>query len=132
MLKRDEGESFGFALHLEKGLPGHVIRKVELMGVAERSGLKDGDRLLEVNEQFVDDVEHMEVKKTRILSTCGLANHAEKDIWDLSYFIPPQPSYKSMYHFCNTLCSMDLKWVVVFHNSLSQTCFSLKSAWTCP
>ncbi|KAM9441396.1 NHERF family PDZ scaffold protein 4b isoform 1-T2 [Clarias gariepinus] len=61
VLKRDEGESFGFALHLEKGRPGHVIRKVELMGVAERSGLKDGDRLLEVNEQFVDDVEHMEV-----------------------------------------------------------------------
>ncbi|KAF5896658.1 Na(+)/H(+) exchange regulatory cofactor NHE-RF3-like [Clarias magur] len=61
VLKREDGESFGFTLHLEKGRPGHVIRKVESMGVAERSGLKDGDRLLEVNEQFVDDVEHVEV-----------------------------------------------------------------------
>uniref|UniRef100_A0A671QPB2 Na(+)/H(+) exchange regulatory cofactor NHE-RF3-like n=1 Tax=Sinocyclocheilus anshuiensis TaxID=1608454 RepID=A0A671QPB2_9TELE len=29
----------------------------------ERSGLKDGDRLLEVNEMFVDNVEHMEVAR---------------------------------------------------------------------
>lgn len=62
VLKREEGEHFGFHLCLEKGRPGHVIRQVELLGVAEKSGLRDGDRLLEVNEQFVDDVEHMEVR----------------------------------------------------------------------
>ncbi|XP_053474518.1 NHERF family PDZ scaffold protein 4b isoform X3 [Ictalurus furcatus] len=63
VLKREEGENFGFHLRLEKGRPGHVIRQVELYGVAERSGLRDGDRLLEVNEQFVDDIEHMEVAR---------------------------------------------------------------------
>lgn len=63
VLKREEGENFGFHLRLEKGRPGHVIRQVELHGVAERSGLRDGDRLLEVNEQFVDDIEHMEVRE---------------------------------------------------------------------
>lgn len=68
MLKRKEGETFGFNLRVEKGRPGHVIRKVELRGLAERSGLRDGDRVLEVNEHFVDDLEHMEV---RALDTCS-------------------------------------------------------------
>ncbi|XP_062845017.1 NHERF family PDZ scaffold protein 4b [Trichomycterus rosablanca] len=63
MLKREDRETFGFHLRVEKGRPGHVIRKVELGGVAERSGLRDGDRLLEVNEHFVDDLEHMEVAR---------------------------------------------------------------------
>ncbi|TSY98089.1 Na(+)/H(+) exchange regulatory cofactor NHE-RF3 [Bagarius yarrelli] len=61
VLKREEGQSFGFELILEQGRPGHVIRRVQISGVAERSGLRDGDRLLEVNEKFVDDLEHMEV-----------------------------------------------------------------------
>ncbi|KAK3527623.1 hypothetical protein QTP86_030480 [Hemibagrus guttatus] len=69
VLKKEEGESFGFHLRLETGHPGHVIRQVELMGVAEKSGLRDGDRLLEVNEKFVDDVDHMEV--TRLIRMSG-------------------------------------------------------------
>ncbi|XP_060769428.1 NHERF family PDZ scaffold protein 4b isoform X2 [Neoarius graeffei] len=68
VLKREEGEHFGFHLRLEQGRPGHVIRQVELFGVAEKSGLRDGDRLLEVNEQFVDDVEHMEVARRVYMS----------------------------------------------------------------
>ncbi|GAA6103320.1 PDZ domain containing 3b [Tachysurus ichikawai] len=63
VLKREEGENFGFHLRLEKGLPGHVIRQVEILGAAEKSGLRDGDRLLEVNEKFVDDVDHTEVAR---------------------------------------------------------------------
>lgn len=71
VLKREEGESFGFHLRLEKGHPGHVIRQVELMGVAEKSGLRDGDRLLEVNEMFVDDVDHMEVRDQKSVVVYG-------------------------------------------------------------
>lgn len=63
VLKKEEGESFGFHLRLEKGRLGHIIRKVEAWGVAERGGLRDGDRLLEVNELFVDDLGHIEVKE---------------------------------------------------------------------
>lgn len=62
MLKHKEGESYGFHLRVERGCRGHVIRQVEPWGVAERAGLRDGDRLLEVNEDFVDDHEHMEVR----------------------------------------------------------------------
>uniref|UniRef100_A0A8C2EBA9 PDZ domain-containing protein n=1 Tax=Cyprinus carpio TaxID=7962 RepID=A0A8C2EBA9_CYPCA len=62
VLKREDGENFGFHLCVEKGQQGHVIRQLDSLGVAERSGLKDGDRLLEVNEMFVDNVEHMVVR----------------------------------------------------------------------
>ncbi|KTF72128.1 hypothetical protein cypCar_00034286, partial [Cyprinus carpio] len=61
VLKKEEGETFGFRLRVERGQQGHIIRQLDSLGVAERSGLKDGDRLLEVNEMFVDNVEHMEV-----------------------------------------------------------------------
>lgn len=62
VLKREEGESYGFHLRVERGHQGHIIRNVVSGGVAGRSGLKDGDRLLEVNNCFVDDVLHSEVK----------------------------------------------------------------------
>jgi hypothetical protein len=62
VLRREEGETFGFRLRVERGRQGHIIRQLNSLGVAERSGLKDGDHLLEVNEKFVDNVEHMEVR----------------------------------------------------------------------
>uniref|UniRef100_A0A672YYC6 PDZ domain containing 3b n=1 Tax=Sphaeramia orbicularis TaxID=375764 RepID=A0A672YYC6_9TELE len=67
ILKRDEHESYGFHLRVEKGRKGHVFRNVVPEGIAERSGLQDGDRLLEINGCFVDDVSHSEVcKKIRL------------------------------------------------------------------
>lgn len=62
VLKREEGESYGFHLRVEKGRQGHIIRNVVSGGVASRSGLQDGDRLLEVNNSYVDDVPHPEVR----------------------------------------------------------------------
>ncbi|KAM6984304.1 NHERF family PDZ scaffold protein 4b isoform 2-T2 [Tautogolabrus adspersus] len=61
VLKREEGETYSFHLRVEEGREGHIIRNVMLGGVAERSGLRDGDRLLEVNNCYVDDVPHPEV-----------------------------------------------------------------------
>nr|XP_055054022.1 NHERF family PDZ scaffold protein 4b [Misgurnus anguillicaudatus] len=61
VLKRVNGETFGFQLKVEKGKQGHIIRQLESQGVGKRSGLKDGDRLLEVNEMFVDNLGHKEV-----------------------------------------------------------------------
>lgn len=62
VLKREEGESYGFHLRVEKGCHGHIIRKVTLGGVAACSGLQDGDRLLEVNDCYVDGISHPEVR----------------------------------------------------------------------
>ncbi|KAK2879804.1 hypothetical protein Q8A73_023616 [Channa argus] len=68
VLKREEGESFGFHLRVEKGCQGHIIRNVVLGGVAGRSGLQNGDRILEINNCYVVDVYHPEVAKKIMLS----------------------------------------------------------------
>lgn len=62
VLKREEGQSYGFHLRVERGRQGHIIRNIVSGGVAARSGLQDGDRLLEVNNCYVADVPHPEVR----------------------------------------------------------------------
>ncbi|TRY64627.1 hypothetical protein DNTS_004868 [Danionella cerebrum] len=61
VLKRDEGQGFGFYLTKAPGSRGHVVRQVEPWSSAEQGGLKKGDHILEVNEDFVDDKEHLTV-----------------------------------------------------------------------
>ncbi|XP_037543530.1 PDZ domain containing 3b [Nematolebias whitei] len=68
VLKREDGEAFGFNLRVERDCNGHVIRNVVSGGIAERSGLRDGDRLLEVNNCYIDDVPHPEVSRKIKLS----------------------------------------------------------------
>uniref|UniRef100_A0A3P8T7J9 NHERF family PDZ scaffold protein 4b n=2 Tax=Amphiprion percula TaxID=161767 RepID=A0A3P8T7J9_AMPPE len=63
VLKREEGESYGFHLRVEKGCQGHIIRNVVSGGVAERQGLHNGDRLLEVNNCYIVDAPHSEVAR---------------------------------------------------------------------
>uniref|UniRef100_A0A803WEZ3 NLR family member X1 n=1 Tax=Ficedula albicollis TaxID=59894 RepID=A0A803WEZ3_FICAL len=61
LLTKENTETFGFCLHEELVCPGHVIRQLEVGGVAQRRGLQDGDRLLQVNGHFVDDMDHLRV-----------------------------------------------------------------------
>ncbi|XP_019402634.1 PREDICTED: Na(+)/H(+) exchange regulatory cofactor NHE-RF4 isoform X3 [Crocodylus porosus] len=61
LLSRSPSEIFGFYLRTELGHPGHVIRQLEAGGPAQRQGLKDGDRLLQVNGEDVDSMEHLRV-----------------------------------------------------------------------
>ncbi|XP_010142279.1 PREDICTED: Na(+)/H(+) exchange regulatory cofactor NHE-RF4-like, partial [Buceros rhinoceros silvestris] len=58
LLSKGSMETFGFCLHEELDCQGHIIRQVELGGLAQRRGLQDGDRLLQVNGQFVDNMDH--------------------------------------------------------------------------
>ncbi|KAF0038060.1 hypothetical protein F2P81_008544 [Scophthalmus maximus] len=62
VLKRVKGESYGFHLRVERKRQGHIISNVVVGGVAGCRGLQDGDRLLEVNNCYVDDVPHPEIK----------------------------------------------------------------------
>lgn len=63
VLRREEDEGFGFDLPTgtEKH-NGHVIRNVTAGGAAQRSGLNDGDRILEVNNCYVDSLLCSEVR----------------------------------------------------------------------
>ncbi|XP_028993634.1 Na(+)/H(+) exchange regulatory cofactor NHE-RF3 [Betta splendens] len=57
-LTKAPGQSFGFYLRVEHGEEGHLIRCLELGGPAELAGMKDGDRILQVNGTFVDALSH--------------------------------------------------------------------------
>ncbi|XP_030180576.1 Na(+)/H(+) exchange regulatory cofactor NHE-RF3 isoform X2 [Lynx canadensis] len=61
VLSKQEGQSYGFFLRIEKDTDGHLVRVVEKGSPAEKAGLKDGDRVLRINGVFVDKEEHMQV-----------------------------------------------------------------------
>ncbi|CAL8272124.1 unnamed protein product [Lota lota] len=59
MAKGDNG--YGFHLHGEKGKSGQYIRKVEAGSAAEASGLRAGDRVIQVNGENVEKETHHQV-----------------------------------------------------------------------
>ncbi|KAL0993374.1 hypothetical protein UPYG_G00106930 [Umbra pygmaea] len=59
MAKSENG--YGFHLHGEKGKTGQYIRKVEAGSSAEASGLRAGDRVIEVNGENVEKETHHQV-----------------------------------------------------------------------
>uniref|UniRef100_A0A3P8YEE4 PDZ domain-containing protein n=1 Tax=Esox lucius TaxID=8010 RepID=A0A3P8YEE4_ESOLU len=69
-IKCKEGQSFGFRLRTEKGIRGNVVQQVDPWSPAELSGLREGDHVLEVNEDFVDNMEFSRVV-TKI-QVCGV------------------------------------------------------------
>lgn len=62
-LTKRPGHSFGFYLRVEHAVEGHLIRCLEMGGPAELSGMKDGDRVLQVNGTPVDELTHSEVSR---------------------------------------------------------------------
>lgn len=59
--KRTDFDGYGFNLHAEKGRPGQYIGKVDENSPAESSGLRQGDRIIEVNEINIGSETHKQV-----------------------------------------------------------------------
>ncbi|XP_023165013.2 Na(+)/H(+) exchange regulatory cofactor NHE-RF2 [Drosophila hydei] len=61
IVKRPDFDGYGFNLHSEKVKPGQFIGKVDLDSPAEAAGLKEGDRILEVNGVSIGSETHKQV-----------------------------------------------------------------------
>ncbi|XP_031641242.1 Na(+)/H(+) exchange regulatory cofactor NHE-RF2 [Contarinia nasturtii] len=61
IVKRDDFDGYGFNLHAEKGKPGQYIGKVDDQSPAEVAGLKQGDRIIEVNGVNIGNETHKQV-----------------------------------------------------------------------
>lgn len=59
--KRMDFDGYGFNLHAEKGRPGQFIGKVDENSPAESSGLRQGDRIIEVNGVKIGSETHKQV-----------------------------------------------------------------------
>uniref|UniRef100_A0A8D0H5U1 Na(+)/H(+) exchange regulatory cofactor NHE-RF n=1 Tax=Sphenodon punctatus TaxID=8508 RepID=A0A8D0H5U1_SPHPU len=80
MIKGETG--YGFHLHGEKGKSGQFIRKVEPGSPAEASGLRAGDRVVEVNRVNVEkETHHQVVQRIKAVEgeTCLLVVDKETD-----------------------------------------------------
>lgn len=61
VVKRADFDGYGFNLHAEKGRPGQYIGKVDDGSPAESAGLRQGDRILEVNGTNITTETHKKV-----------------------------------------------------------------------
>lgn len=61
VIKSDNFDGYGFNLHAEKGKPGQYIGKVDEGSPSEVAGLRQGDRILEVNGVSIVNETHKQV-----------------------------------------------------------------------
>uniref|UniRef100_A0A0A9X6F1 Na(+)/H(+) exchange regulatory cofactor NHE-RF2 n=1 Tax=Lygus hesperus TaxID=30085 RepID=A0A0A9X6F1_LYGHE len=61
ILKWESFDGYGFNLRAEKGKPGQFIGKVDEGSPAEAAGLREGDRIVEVNDVNIANENHKQV-----------------------------------------------------------------------
>ena len=61
IIKREDFDGYGFNLHSEKVKPGQFIGKVDADSPALHAGLKEGDRIIEVNGVPIGNESHKQV-----------------------------------------------------------------------
>lgn len=60
-IQKGSHEEHGFFLAIDRDRNGNVIRRVERGGPADRAGLRDGDRVLELNGEDISKMTHEEL-----------------------------------------------------------------------
>lgn len=87
-LKRLQGQNFGFCLRAEGSSRALEVQTVEPCSPAELSGLRDGDRVLEVNEEFVDKTHF---HKVGVQKSADQIHHSrrEEPLGDDTEFLSP-------------------------------------------
>ncbi|XP_023238822.1 Na(+)/H(+) exchange regulatory cofactor NHE-RF1-like [Centruroides sculpturatus] len=61
LIKWPDFDGYGFNLHAEKSKPGQYVGKVDEGSPADLSGLKEGDRIIEVNGVNINNENHRQV-----------------------------------------------------------------------
>ncbi|XP_068229652.1 Na(+)/H(+) exchange regulatory cofactor NHE-RF1-like [Palaemon carinicauda] len=61
IVKWPDFEGYGFNLHAEKSKPGQFIGKIDANSPAEMAGLKQGDRIIEVNGVNIANENHKQI-----------------------------------------------------------------------
>ena len=61
IIKRPDFSGYGFNLHAEKSRPGQFIGKVDENSPSEIAGLREGDRIIEVNGINISQENHKQV-----------------------------------------------------------------------
>src|SRR5688572_8995937 len=61
LVKWEDFDGYGFNLHGEKSKPGQYIGKVDKDSPAEVAGLKNNDRIIEVNGTNISNENHKQV-----------------------------------------------------------------------
>lgn len=85
--KWDNFDGYGFNLHAEKGKPGQYIGKVDEGSPAEAAGLRQGDRILEVNGESIANKTHKQVVEL-IKSQTGETKLLVADVEEADGIIP--------------------------------------------
>lgn len=102
--KWDSFDGYGFNLHAEKGKPGQYIGKVDDGSPAEAAGLKEGDRIIEVNSVNIANENHKQVVQ-RI-----------KALPDTTTLLVVDPEGDNYYRSKNIVLKSSLSYVVHLKN----------------
>lgn len=107
--KWDSFDGYGFNLHAEKGKPGQYIGKVDEGSPAEAAGLKERDRIIEVNSVNIANENHKQVVQ-RI-----------KALPDVTTLLVVDPEGDNYYRSKNVVLKSTLPFVVHLKNSPEPT-----------
>ncbi len=99
-------QGYGFNLHAEKHKSGQHIGKVDLNSPAESAGLKEGDRIIEVNNVNISNENHQQVVK-RIRN--GLETSSGQIVSDEVVLLVVDNEADAYYRSINVIVKSDFK-----------------------